>query len=129
MALEKTNLENIFSSLFGEGDLLIPKEGGGFTFDPIPGFPKQTNEGILDYVFRLLNSGNILFNRGAWNDAEEYHPNQLVSFGGKYWVSKTENTNSEPSLENPDWDSLLYTLEGLKGDKGDDGVDSFVLAP
>lgn len=109
--------------------MLTLGEDGRWTFNAIPGFPKLQNEGILTYVFRLLNSGSILFNKGVWSVGEEYLKNSLVSHDGSYWVANLDNTGSEPSLYNSNWSSLLYSLEGLQGEKGDSGDPSYIVAP
>lgn len=128
MALSATTLDGLFSALFGDGSIL-KYEGGRWTFDPIPNFPKQTNEGILSYVFRLLQSGNVLYNRGAWSSSATYPVGSLVAHNGLFWVAKQSNTNSAPATGNQNWDQLLSTLTGLKGDPGRDGVSAVTIAP
>lgn len=129
MSLSASNLSSLFESLFGDGSMLTLGEDGRWTFNEIPGFPKLQNEGILTYVFRLLNSGNVLFHRGVWSGGEEYPKNSLVSHDGSFWVANFDNTDSEPSLYNSNWSSLLYSLEGLQGEKGDSGDPSYIVAP
>lgn len=128
MALSASTLEGLFSALFGNGSMLR-YENGRWTFNPIPNFPKLANEGILTYVFRLLQSGNILYNRGVWASNSSYPVGSLVTHNGLYWVAKQANSNSAPTPSNPNWEQLLFTLTGLKGDRGRDGISAFTIAP
>jgi hypothetical protein len=127
MSLAANTLDSLFTALFGDGSMLY-QENGKWTFEPIPGFPKLNNEGIFQYVFRLLQSGNVLYNYGVWNATSTYPVGALVAFNNQYWVSKVQNINSTPSVGNSNWSGLLYTLEGLKGDKGSDGDSAYAVA-
>jgi hypothetical protein len=126
MSLAANTLEGLFTALFGDGSMLY-LENGKWTFDAIPNFPKLPNEGIFEYVFRLLQSGNVLYNYGVWNATSTYPVGALVAYNNQYWVSKVSNINSAPTISNANWSGLLYTLEGLKGDSGTNGTPSFVI--
>jgi hypothetical protein len=45
-------------------------------------------------------------NRGQWNIATAYNPNDAVFDSASYWLATTANTNSEPSATNANWQLL-----------------------
>jgi hypothetical protein len=71
-------------------------------------------------------------NRGAWNAANDYSPNDAVSDQGSFWLAlqavAANTPNSEPSSTNASWQLLAAQgtagaagAAGLQGPKGDPG--------
>jgi microcystin-dependent protein len=50
--------------------------------------------------------GASLLWRGTWSSALSYNPNDAVSYLGSSYVSKTNNTNKDPTTSPADWDVL-----------------------
>jgi hypothetical protein len=118
-SLASSSIAGLFTELFGTGENIYKDPvTGKWTFEEVIGFPKQSEEGVIDYILRILGSGNILFNKGVWQSGTSYCKGSLVAYNGKYWVAQIQTT-SIPS--NPNWSELLYSLEGLQGPAGDDG--------
>lgn len=118
-SLSASSVAGLFEELFGDGNNIYRDTvTGKWTFEEVLGFPKQQNEGVIDYLLRILGSGEILFNKGVWQSGTDYCKGSLVVYNGKYWVANTQTT-SIPSA--PNWSELLYSLEGLQGPAGDDG--------
>src|SRR3989440_620926 len=68
-------------------------------------------------------------NQGVWNASASYNPNHAVSDQGSYWLAVKTNCDSEPSLNNPDWQLVAAQgsqgsigLTGPQGPKGDTGA-------
>ena len=57
----------------------------------------------------------------SWGPYSDYQPGDIVTYGGYTYVSKTNNTQKQPSLEPNDWEVFLTGLN-LKGDYGDDSA-------
>jgi hypothetical protein len=45
-------------------------------------------------------------NRNAWNSGNTYNPADAVYDAGSYWIATAQNTNSEPSPVNTNWQLL-----------------------
>jgi len=45
-------------------------------------------------------------NRNAWNSGNSYNPADAVYDAGSYWIATAQNTNSEPSPVNTNWQVL-----------------------
>lgn len=123
--LSAASVAGLFSELFGTGENIYKDPTTGkWTFEEVIGFPKLQNEGVIDYLLRILGSGDILFNKGVWQPSISYCKGSLVAYNDKYWVAN-EQTTSIPS--NPKWTELLYSLEGLQGPSGDDGFGNTII--
>ena len=48
---------------------------------------------------------------GPWDPSESYQVGDVVSFGGYNYISKTKNTNSSPSSNPLDWETLTTGFE------------------
>lgn len=118
-----SELESVFSALFGDGSPLY-KEDGRWTFRDVPGLPKLPNEGLLTYLNRLAE--NCLVIRGVWV-AGSYKKNQAVAHENQMWVAVGETT-STPGTDST-WVPMFYSLTGLKGDPGRDGFNTIAEAP
>lgn len=57
--------------------------------------------------------------RGDWDSGTAYEENDAVHHGGSAWMAVANNTDSEPSEANADWD--LLAAQGEKGEQGDEG--------
>lgn len=121
-ALADNSVGGLFQELFGDGSRLT-FVGGKWSFVEVIGFPKLANEGVIDYLLRVLGSGQVLFNRGVWGSGS-YCRGSLVVYNSKFWVANTL-TSAVPAA--PDWSELLYSLEGLQGPAGEDGHNNFTF--
>lgn len=52
---------------------------------------------------RAIMPDDYLYKYPDWNNAAVYGTGAKVKHGGKVWVAKAQNTNSEPGASNPDW--------------------------
>ena len=62
----------------------------------------------------------------SWKPYGPYQPGDIVTYGGYTYVSKTNNTEKQPSLEPNDWD-VFATGFNLRGDYGDDSANQDYL--
>jgi hypothetical protein len=122
-AIAENSVAGLFQELFGDGSKLTYTDGK-WVYAEIIGFPKLENEGVIDYLLRILGSGQVLFNKGVWV-AGSYCKGSLVAYDYKYYVANLL-TSAEPTT-NADWSELLYSLEGLQGPAGVDGEGNFTL--
>lgn len=51
-----------------------------------------------------------LINRGNWLGTSAYKMNDAVFHSASYWLANLDNTNSEPSLTNPNWQALTVGI-------------------
>lgn len=122
-AIADNSVAGLFQELFGDGSRLTYSDGK-WNFAEVIGFPKLANEGVIDYLLRILGSGQVLFNKGAWVSGS-YCKGSLVAYNGKYWVASTL-TVTEPGVST-EWSELLYSLTGLQGPAGSDGLGNFTF--
>lgn len=59
------------------------------------------------------------FGKMTWVSNLTYEANELVQWNGEVWKALTENTNSEPSEANTDWE--MFIKEGPTGPQGPQG--------
>lgn len=121
-------MSSIFSELFGDGSGLIKDPNTGkWTFEEIIGFPKLPNEGVIDYLLRILSSGQVLFNKGVWSNSPNYCVGSLVAYNSKFYVAIQSNQGVLPGSNPAIWEELLYSLEGLQGPQGESGESSTIV--
>jgi hypothetical protein len=68
------------------------------------------------------SSTNNVTWRGDWNAAPTYAVNDVVGDQGSSWIAVAANSNSEPSLLNPNWNLLAQAgAQGAQGPAGPAG--------
>jgi len=59
-------------------------------------------------------------NQGSWVSSVNYQVNDAVTDGGQFWIAVAVNTQSEPSILNPNWQ--LVAASGAAGPAGPTGA-------
>ena len=61
------------------------------------------------------SASNVAYNfKGAWSSVTAYVIGDEVFLNGSYWIALANNTNSQPSLSNANWQSVgISTLDSL----------------
>lgn len=126
--LASDSMTGLFQELFGDGNgLTYDNTTNTWTFTPLEGFPKLPGEGVVTYLLRLVGSGQVMYFRGAWSDSATYCIGSVVNYNSTWYVAVAPNTNSTPT-SSPNWEQLLYSLEGLQGPQGPSGDSTIVTA-
>ena len=69
-----------------------------------------TNKTYVDNKYNQLSelivNSNFLKFAGTWSNTTTYEIGNVVSFDNKLWLAKAQNTNSEPSSTNANWEQI-----------------------